>query len=382
MKISKLYFIIVTGVLIVSCTNENAGTKNKKNKIDLTYDSVKIKLDIASLNYYDIFTIDTLLNELICYNNQTKSLDVFNLISNKISKHINLPVGRGPGEMSDQIEGIYFHNKDSLFIFHTYSISIFNSNLEETDKYNLYENFQAAPDYRYVINSSFQLKFVPVSNSIFLQNLYPAEIIDKHIHSSILSKLDLPSDEIIELPVQFSSMFKKYHGRVGFLRWLNLFSIKDDSLILSSQFDDEVIILDAISNNYRIINLSNQNDKITRLPENSTNQAWVEHAASNTHRFAFLFDKYRKVYYRFLWEGTKQNVNENSNNKMLDKPLSLEIYNENFQLLEKVKLQNYKYRINSWFIIENGLYISPTHPSMKNQDFDFLKFDIIKIHVK
>jgi hypothetical protein len=383
MRNIKITCFIVAVSSLCSCNSQDYRNKFDQSKIEVSFDSIQFEINKTSLNYYDTYTVNDISNELICLNRQTNLLDVFDINNKKISKQLILPIGRGPGEISEDIAGIYFHNNDSMFIFHSNYISILDSNLNEMIRYDLYKNIEKAHDYSYIINSAFQLRYIPNSNSIYIHNLYPAELVGRHINSSILSKLDLNSGTIEELPIHYSRSFKKDNGRVGFLRWLNLFSVNNDSLILSSQFDDEIIILDTKSNKHRVVQLSNQNSDISKLSKTATHETWVEHAISNAHRFAFMYDKWRNVYYRFVWEGIPYKINKETFNSMLDKPLVLEVYSDSFDLIGKVKLKDYRYRFDTWFIFENGLYISPTHPSMGNtiDDFDVLKFDIIKIRV-
>jgi hypothetical protein len=159
---------------------------------------------------------------------------------------------------------------------------------------------------------------------------------------------------------------------------MNFESYKGDSLFFNSQFDDILTIYDKKLKVTRNISL-NKEPEVELIENNIDAKAWVEHAVSNTHRFALLYDKWRDLYYRFVWEGVPVKISDKLYNSMLDKPLFLEVYDKNLHFLSKIRLPDYILMINTWFVGKNGIYINPSHPQSNKIEENKLKFEILKI---
>ncbi|MCI1648965.1 MAG: DUF4221 domain-containing protein [Bacteroides sp.] len=98
-----------------------------------------------------------------------------------------------------------------------------------------------------------------------------------------------------------------------------------------------------------------------------------------------LYDKYRKVYYRFAYPQTEMDGRDVS--KYLDilhwgsKSFSIIILDKNFQVIGETKFSDFTYNSRMFFIREDGLYLSVTH--FKRPDFNesvlrFQRIDLVK----
>jgi hypothetical protein len=274
--------------------------------------------------------------------------------------------------------GMYFHNEDSIFIQDQNSVYIIDKKANVCSKYILHKLFRGQSGFSPITNNYFRLHYFGDTKQIFLQNLYPTEVVGDHLESPVISVLDLSNWHATLLPISFSRYFKKINGRTGFLRWMNFVSYKNDSLFFSSQFDDELIIYDKKRGEINKVSLKNKHRKeATSLSLNASEKEWVQHAVKNPHRFALLYDKWKNIYYRFIWEGVPVKQSGQFFNTMMDKPLSLEIFNSEFRLLTTLKFPEFQYRPNTWFVTEKGLYISTAHPKSSEILEDKLKFEIL-----
>ncbi len=371
----QIILLLCLGLYFSSCSND----KKIEIQYQLEKDSVTIQIDSITLDYYSVFSINSKQNTLFGYNRKTHNIDILDLFHNNINRHIGLEKS-GPNGIVREVKGLYYHNDDSLFVYDLYTLYIINSKGTIINKFELKDYFSNNNYFEFICDINFRLKYFDDTKEIFFENLYPTERILEHLTSPIISVFNINTKEGSILPITFSDFFIKTKGRVGYLRWMNFESSKNDSLFFSSQFDDELIIYNRKFKKVSKIQLGNgSNKETTSLINGSDGVRWEHHAINNTHRFGLIYDKWRNLYYRFIWEGIEVHRSDKLFNTMMDKPLNLEVYNANLQLLTTLKLPNHLYRINTWFVQKEGLFVSPTHPLSSEIEEDKLKFDIFKV---
>ena len=94
---------------------------------------------------------------------------------------------------------------------------------------------------------------------------------------------------------------------------------------------------------------------MTGNPKENDRGKMVEHHCKQDFYTAIRYDKYRKVYYRFLWKGIK---NASIHSKLDDKPFAVIIMDENFNYLGETEIGTGK-DWNWWnsFVTSEGLNI-------------------------
>ncbi len=378
-KNNKKYTFLTFNFIVIfffACSTSNKQTE--VSKVEITSDSIIILTDNLCEEFYNYFTIDNDSDQFWGYNSTTNALDIFDLGKGILIRHINLEK-EGPNGITGEIKGLYFHNNDSIFAYSPEFVYIIDAKARIIDKINLRKytgRTLALP----IINENFKLKYFTNSKEIYFQNFYPTEWVQKYLDSSLVSVFNLEKRTLKKLPIKFSDYYTEKEGRVGFLRWMNFETSQNDSLFFNSRYDDEMTIYNKKLNKIENVKL-NQWNSTEFLDINAESREWINHAIISTHRFAFIYDKWRNVYYRFVWEGIPIKISDKYYNSMLDKPLYLEIYNDGFQILKKIKFPDYCFMINTWFVTEKGLYISPSHPQSKKIEENKMKFEIFKVKV-
>ena len=104
----------------MSCNRSNLRVNDNFSSLR---DSIYIKIDSVTLDYYTLFSYDKTENELYAYNRKTHALDIINLNRRNISGHLQFNF-HGPNAVSSEVEGIFFSNTDSIFIKDRTSIYI------------------------------------------------------------------------------------------------------------------------------------------------------------------------------------------------------------------------------------------------------------------
>jgi hypothetical protein len=374
------YIILVSisfFVASISCSSVNNDKENQE--AELVYDSISIPINELCYSSYTNFSFNEELNIYAGYNSKTHAIDIYDIESGTFTKHLNIK-SEGPDAILGALNGLSLHNKDSIFAYTMAGLFIIDFNGQLIDYYRIFDYIGQGSGLP-TINENFRLNYFSNTGDIFFQMLHPTNNLEANLESSVVSKFNIRQKEFVKLPITFSSKYIDNKGRVGFLRWMNFESAKGDSIFFNAQFDDELLIF-----NLRTGDLSrkalNGNDICKPLNNFNDQKAWVDHSVENDHRFSILYDKWRDVYYRFVWEGVPVKISDKHYNSMLDKTLSLEVYDKNFKFLKKFNLPENQYNINCWFVAPKGLYISPSHPQSKKMVENILKFDIIKLNYK
>ena len=94
-----------------------------------------------------------------------------------------------------------------------------------------------------------------------------------------------------------------------------------------------------------------------------------------------FYDKYRKVYYRFVSLETELEANENYH-KILHSgkaDFSIMILDENFKVLGETRFPTFTYVPHICFINKDGLYLSTSHFKREDYSDDWLRFQRIEL---
>lgn len=97
-----------------------------------------------------------------------------------------------------------------------------------------------------------------------------------------------------------------------------------------------------------------------------------------------IYDKYRNVYYRFVFPKTTLDLKDNYMDILHsgNKTLAIMILDANLKVIGETRFSDYTYNPNLFFVREDGLYLSTNH--IKRPDFDenllrFQKIELIKL---
>lgn len=94
-----------------------------------------------------------------------------------------------------------------------------------------------------------------------------------------------------------------------------------------------------------------------------------------------IYDKYRKVYYRFVYPKTELEDRENYMNILHSgkKSLAIMIIDEKMNVIGETRLPDYTYNPNIFFIRKDGLYLSVSHIKRLDYDDNMLRFQRLEL---
>ena len=101
----------------------------------------------------------------------------------------------------------------------------------------------------------------------------------------------------------------------------------------------------------------------------------IAHYLSSYYYRAIIYDKYKNIYYRIIEHPW---INYNPNERPWKKPLSIIIYDSNFQFLGETKLaEEYNLSANNFIITKEGLLIRK-----ETNNEDEIKYTVFKLKEK
>jgi Domain of unknown function (DUF4221) len=399
-----IYRFIIVGTFFSSC-NSDAFENFSYKEIPTNYDSKKIKLKkqeiyinlpkkyLPSYNIistsFKIYMDSTIMG---IYNENNKSIDLFNIDSKKLVHQVILPktLLNGYGTASKRpisINSIYIQSLDSIFFLTEKGLYIVNSNGNIIySKINLnFSNGVSSNEVVYRNSGNFPIYFDSNSNNVYMYgfcNKY-STYSNKFYNEPIENSYNLNGNVFNQLPMKFSELFKTGYFSVSIYPQR---LIIDNYHIYTFQQDPNIYIYDKLKK------------EITVKGGKSKFQKEMIHYFSKTVSFSkdkeiaylktvpsygkLLYDPYRNLFYRFFQQGQSIKNTEGLYNTEFDKYEILIIFDKDFNVLNEINLERYKYFSTFSFVTKDGLFISDKNIYDLSIISDSLKFHLFTIHAK
>jgi len=374
MNKNNLYLLLLQ-IFLVSC--ESLSNSENSLNFDLEYISIPITSDylntyqgIHSYNYKD-------QNYLLAYNNTRHSLNYFDLDKNEVIKSVQLDHD-GPNAIGD-INSLFFHNQDSIFLFERGILHLANSEGQVVDSYNLYELFNTQQDGEPSINFYFKLNYNPVTKNILFYLNSPYNSVKEKSKLSKVGTLNVQSRSVDILPIYHTDNYKNVNGRVGYITYLGFYDYHKGDLLYNFQYESSLFVYNMQLGS-QISKSGNSVKKpsfINEVPTSTESESFENHALNNTLYLTVIPDKWRGLVYRINWEKPKKDY---TNADFTEKGQTLSVFDDDLNFIQEFSLPDHTYQINNWFVNENGLYLNYAHPKNENQKEDFLIFHVIKFN--
>jgi hypothetical protein len=153
----------------------------------------------------------------------------------------------------------------------------------------------------------------------------------------------------------------------------------ENRFVYSFTADPYIYITEDHKSIIRKIAKSDYIDEVKPIPKN-INIAQYERYILETGLYgSIVYDKYRQVYYRFCDIGTEieevENINKSVRNRIKQ---SIIILDKDFNKIGETILPEKKFRLNNYFVLEEGLYVSNNTSYNMEIDENKLSFTLFK----
>lgn len=354
-------------------------TKRINSNLEYTVSSINIHLpDSTEFDQYFAIQNDTNLL-LVYFNYHSETIDYFDINNDNIIKRNYINKSDLPFDETINAASIYQTSPDSLYVLtesyllildktgKIYYSNPININLTDTTfKKNLFENLSKMfPIYRFANKT-----YMPYRS---LQYSFRTKEFYNH---PVEAFIDDSSGIISESTLKYPEIY--YKNPYGFMD----FSFREghDSLgILSFMADPNIYVYNYKTNSYKILGgKSDYQEKIEPIEnkfKDVTNKMF-EFLTTSPFYSRILWDKYRKLYYRFLYCGQDLKNPNGTYNVFADKDLVLMIFDSNFNLLKEIKLKKHTYLDTKAFVAKDGLFLPKKNIFFKDNKPNTINYDI------
>jgi hypothetical protein len=367
-KYKILSFIII--IAISSCSPDDK--KTNRNEFSVKTNNINIKTDTLANYIYDVFTIKYTEDlVLITYNNSTHSIEFFNLNTKKLEKRLFLKHD-GPKAIGS-IKGLYYHNKDSIFVYTRGTINIINESYNKASNPNLFtliENYNL--NFEPIVNNHFRLYYIPEIRSLTLFNIYYEPKDKSSPITEQISFFDINDFKIKTLPY-FQTEPSESHFEYGHLNYSTISKPINGAFLINQLYSPITYQYNVKKSNLKkVISTDSIYHKKNRNPDN-----WVPHAVESN-----FFNQLEKLndstYIRIIWNDLEYEPKENG---FLSKEYTLKIYDKHFHLIDEINLPKNTYYPYSWFVAKNKIYLQAGHPlfeKISEEEFIIHEIELIE----
>lgn len=374
--------ILVLFMALVACSTKTVELKNEKKgqlKASMTLEITQIKKIVLDSNtapkpqYTQMFTDSTGQNYFTFLNKYSNAIHFYNYNSLALAKTLKYDK-KGPNGILKPI-GYHIKNLDSIYIYNKSLTEVVLTNdkskvlkkisLQGTSHrdnwYTYYPQYYPKTVTPFIETSKELLltgqSFVNIQDSLISKFKFNAHInyTSQKVHYSHIYPKELYGFNYNWIGDLYTTVYAELHP-------------DENKLVFSFPVSHDIYIADLYGNSYKKkyagSNEAGTISSIEKSPKQTSREVIYTHYASQYQYAAIKYDKYRKVYYRFLLKAIP-NATEHSRPK--DKPIAVIVMDKDFNYLGEVTLGTGKeWHWQNSFVTKEGLNIE----YLDNDDID------------
>lgn len=355
------FIVLVTSCSMSSKENSNV-TLEKLSEISILVDSS------TNYNFFSMDVYETNENSyLIGFDIIFQTVNVFDLNQRKLIKKLSMTTEGENG--TKKIDGVFFHNFDSIFLFHRYPTTVYLTDTSGVIKH-IWPVINPLPKpldgYKYLLELSFankQAYFEDQTKSIYLQLYYDTQPMLKSMSLPVIGQYFLNDDAVKNTfatrPQEFLDLLidNKFFGAI---RLNPRFVVIRDKTYLAYPFDHSIEVYDSKSGKKvgETICKSELDDEFatTNLEypgAEETEKYYIEEPSYE----GLIYDKYRDLIYRIVKHSQPYKDENNKRNMLNESPWSLLILDNSLRTIAESHFEGKLYDFNNVFISKNGLIV-------------------------
>ncbi|MCE7054895.1 DUF4221 domain-containing protein [Algoriphagus sp. AGSA1] len=379
---SVLVSIISGGLLFLqSC---GSGSDNITTPQELVTDGevLSLQIDSQTSNVSDgLFAYEDKNGSwLFNLNMSNNEIQLYNLDSGKMHKRIVFDL-EGPNGVGF-VQGFFVHSMDSIFLFGfpDGELHLSDTTAKVISKIN-YEP-PAGHDFAFIHNAYFVSDPILLGDKLLVKtrpNMRASEATSAYLSDKKLTySIDLNSNE-----VTLSKMGYPADYTLGGAKLLDFSMARaEDKLVYSFIADHNLYVSDLEGEVHSVVPAKSQylEQTFQSFPDITDRTALQSYLFASDRYERVLYDKYRGVFYRFVFPKVAiENEEEINQLRRFPRKFSVMILDKELNILgEKLMPENTYYPGNS-FVGEEGLYISINHPDNPKNREDLMSFEVFKL---
>lgn len=303
-------------------------------------------------------------------NKNLNSIDIYSFSTKKLVKRIE--VNDSTHKYIRLIHGFWPITGDSVLVYNYQRIS---------PLLLLLNDWQVTGRHEYNLRGFLNHGSMTASPSVVLGNKiyfteFPIGDINNLIHADYAPEViyDMAADSVYNSDITWPALYK--NGK-----WQDLFmyckTLDDDKqrIVYSWEASDDLLIRQEEGLYVR----KAKSDYFKNAIRYDIGKSQEQNRIENNHYTLVLYDKYRKVYYRYAIHGIPFKNSAGGENSHFDAPFSIIILDENFNKIGEVRLPGKTYLPKDSFVGEKGLYISNHNYRNEELPEDVMSFSVFQL---
>jgi hypothetical protein len=380
-----LFTLSLSIVFLAGCLNSSPEYTKvkpvlKKTTLKIDTSICEIKIDSSRLFAYKIFSVSD--QGIFCGFNETrKAFDFFDLV-NETQLNSAKAETSGPNQIK-RLDGMYFHNRDSIFLLTGHSIKVMNSLGEISNSISLNKNKDESStlfDENEFTNSTLFPNFVynKTNHTLYFQNnnIVLGSCKSDYYKSAVIGSVNLSTKNKAELlSLSYSPLYQKAY--FGFLSDPNISITNSGSIALGFPIEPVVSVYDPVNKDVKSFG-SFVNEHSSIANELSWGLCYeddkkMKHFIESPIYSNLISDPFENLNYRFQLEPiTYTNTGKKFSN-LGDKRIQLSVMDDQFNILGCLEILDRKTWVLNAFVLKSGIFVSS--PRGENT----LRFKIFKI---
>jgi hypothetical protein len=332
---------------------------------------LEIPIDSTTVNFssYPLYFANDTCEYYISANELLNSIDVFDLRKKQLAKRTIFPPDGPDGIHS--VRRMFIQSLDSIYIF------------SDTDRKILLIDFNGKILARFDAAQAWMTHLLAPFRVMDGSAYFPYMTFGdnrQQVGHRVLVKQDLASGDYQEFGADYP---KVYEGPL-FYNFIPYYSYghKNNFVIrfggLSTLYN-----YDIASDSTTVFQMKSKNQERAIQPNFvATEFKQLDDDFEELEQDSYLgvfYDPYNHVYYSVFQKGiSKFDVNGDKNQPMIDKPLSVIIFNESFEYVGEIDLKNHTYQ-NNFVPTKRGLLIATSNPKNPDNNESVLRFEVFKL---
>lgn len=375
----NLFFLVLGCMVLQGCFSRREDilieTKHATQIIKGTkLDSLSVPIDSVSNNYYSgISNVYETSSDVyyVSYNKATHSLDWLSLTNEQNSFHTIFD-SQGPNMVVMDVEGLYIHNFDSIFINDGFSLLIVDKKGAVKKKMKNLFNQDSDKSFRLYNYDSSNLFYNKkrksiISHIFFIQNNLTA-------NTPSMAEIFIGNGDFRFLQSFYPQYYINQYKYLGSDICINT-SYTLESVTYNFSCESNIYTYNLITDEINCYGGKSKlsKNRIAKMKSTNREKKWI-HYIENPRFFKVVFDPFRNLYIRLHWKEINYRKSQNRFNTPYEKEIIMSVYTKQFELINEFVLQSDTYLINTEEITSKGLIINSNHP--KNRTYEPEKYKV------
>lgn len=339
---------------------------------NITFESFSVLLDSSVLDHYErgvaVFEAESSIL-FAAYNRHTHAIDWFD-VTNENIHHRTVLDKQGPNEITGQVNGLYVHTPDSIFLNDGVFIYMINKSGEVNHK--IPNSFETEIGTASLVNRlTSSLHYSPHKGSLISEALIPGKPNVFFLEINLTGEIDYlhqagVSDCYTEAGLQD--------------HFLNVF-FKGDSVIYNSSCSSDIFVYDTESKQTLVYDgkSSLSKNSISDIKKEDPDALW-RHYIENPRFFQIVFSPVDNLYYRLHWAEADYHIDENTFRTPYDKPVVLSVFSDKFELVYEVILLENQYYVDFLIPTPHGVMLNANHPQRSNYEINKKELHMLRFY--